>query len=273
MVLVRVIRAVVRAIRVPLRRPLEPLLWIAASLSAKDVWVGVRKPPFARHATGRPSRASPEAPSTARADTAFPPARAAIFPRRADAPLSRPARSPPPPVADPPGLAGRPIVRGRAIPGFPIVTIAEADQPPAPRRHAPRRRRAVPARRRQVAGLPGVHVRRGVHPRGRRRRRWRRRPPVFVQDRRGPGGGRGAGVHRRGCVRAGVPDAQTHRAVPHGEDDAVVDRRDAPVVAPSQQGAHREDSGEPDAHGERVVSRRRAQTQAPTRTTNRSEEG
>ena len=38
MVLVRVIRAVVRAIRVPLRRPLEPLLWIAASLSAKDVW-------------------------------------------------------------------------------------------------------------------------------------------------------------------------------------------------------------------------------------------
>ena len=73
MVLVRVIRAVVRAIRVPLRRPLEPLLWIAASLSAKDVWVGVRKPPFARHATGRPSRASPEAPSTARADTAFPP--------------------------------------------------------------------------------------------------------------------------------------------------------------------------------------------------------
>ena len=40
MVLVRVIRAVVRAIRMPLRRPLEPLLWIAASLSAKDVWVG-----------------------------------------------------------------------------------------------------------------------------------------------------------------------------------------------------------------------------------------
>ena len=36
MVLVRVIRAVLRAIRVPLRRPLEPLLWIAASLSAKD---------------------------------------------------------------------------------------------------------------------------------------------------------------------------------------------------------------------------------------------
>ena len=44
MVLVRVIRAVVRAIRVPLRRPLEPLLWIAASLSAKDVWVGEFEP-------------------------------------------------------------------------------------------------------------------------------------------------------------------------------------------------------------------------------------
>ena len=182
---------------------------------------------------------------------------------------------PPPPFADPP--ARRPSSPGASSPG-PHRTIAEADQPPAPRRHAPRRRRAVPARRRQVAGLPGVHVRRGVHLGGRRRRwlrpvAWRRRAPIFVQDRRGPGGGRGAGVHRRGGVRAGVPDPKTHRAVPHGEDHAVVDRRDAPVVAPSRQGEDREESGEPDAHGERVVSRRRAQTQAPTRTTNRSEEG
>ena len=34
-----IVRRVFRALRAPLRRPLEPLLWVAATLSAKDVWV------------------------------------------------------------------------------------------------------------------------------------------------------------------------------------------------------------------------------------------
>ena len=37
------VRRALRALRAPLRRPLEPLLWVAASMSAKDVWV--RPPP------------------------------------------------------------------------------------------------------------------------------------------------------------------------------------------------------------------------------------
>ena len=37
------VRRALRALRAPLRRPLEPLLWLAAALSAKDAWV--RAPP------------------------------------------------------------------------------------------------------------------------------------------------------------------------------------------------------------------------------------
>jgi len=37
-----VLRRFFRALRAPLRRPLEPLLWLAAALCAKDVWVSVR---------------------------------------------------------------------------------------------------------------------------------------------------------------------------------------------------------------------------------------
>lgn len=33
------VRRALRALRGPLRRPLEPLLWLAAALSAKETWV------------------------------------------------------------------------------------------------------------------------------------------------------------------------------------------------------------------------------------------
>ena len=35
------VRRFFRALRAPLRRPLEPMLWVAAMISAKDVWVSV----------------------------------------------------------------------------------------------------------------------------------------------------------------------------------------------------------------------------------------
>jgi hypothetical protein len=44
------VRRALRALRAPLRRPLEPLLWIAAALSAKDAWVRpICGPEDARH--------------------------------------------------------------------------------------------------------------------------------------------------------------------------------------------------------------------------------
>ena len=35
------VRRALRALRGPLRRPLEPLLWLAAAVAAKDAWVRV----------------------------------------------------------------------------------------------------------------------------------------------------------------------------------------------------------------------------------------
>jgi len=50
------VRRALRALRAPLRRPLEPLLWFAAALSAKDAWV--RAPPVDEHARVPPRTAS-----------------------------------------------------------------------------------------------------------------------------------------------------------------------------------------------------------------------
>ena len=194
-------------------------------------------------------------------------------------PLSPVPPVPPSPFADPPELARRPIVPGRVLPGFPVVAIAEADQPPAPRRHASRRRRAVPARRRQVAGLSGVHVRRRVP--------WWTSSPVAsaggvastcthscARSSRAWGGSGRWCPPPRGCSRrcscSQNPPGRTARGRPRGCGST---RRAGRGSFAARRGSGKNPESRM-LYGERVVSRRRAQTQAPTRTTNRRwEEG
>ena len=226
-----IVRRVFRALRAPLRRPLEPLLWVAATLSAKDVWVrpNVRaRPPTSRRAPSRlhlePLTANPPTPS-------------------------------PPPIP-----AGASLHLGPSRRPW-------ATSPRARRRAPSHHRRAGAARRHALAGDPrllrGGHVHRGGLRRSRRTPSTRHRVPRH----RRRGRRRRRPLHRRGSLRPGLSHAQAHGTLPRRQDHARVDRPSASVLAPQDatQDGKAAPPRAPHDDGERLVPRGGGQPQTRRR--------
>jgi hypothetical protein len=139
------VRRALRALRAPLRRPLEPLLWFAAALSAKDAWV--RAPPVHEHARVPPRTASAPASTChalswssdgrprARAD---PPSRPRARPSRPRGSSSRFPRADPRRSRRPRARVARARASLRANPG----PARDAPGPRRPKKAPPPRGRA-----------------------------------------------------------------------------------------------------------------------------------
>ena len=268
------VRRALRALRAPLRRPLEPLLWLAAALSAKDAWV--RAPP-----APEPRASASNASARVRVSGAVVVLQRS--PSRSRSPPRRSRARPSPREPDDPELqtrtAGAPVDRARASPGRGPPrgrrrVRVDGTSGPEPNHSVNRletnRRRREMARRRApfdhpgagqagrhaVAGCARVPVHGDVHGSQRAREGQGR---ASAEDGVPTGGARRRRRRRRlddsRGVRACVPDAQAHRPVPRRQDHAALDRPQQKVVAPQDQAQARRASsaGAQDDDGEHLV--------------------